>query len=148
MTKPSKIHVLCSSTKGDNAMQMSDLRYSVLLSPRLISDKKQKFQEMAKTSFCFSCPVFWYCSKDDFSGRYYFVFNHIVLKIRKKYLVKTINEKKKDYRTHLNMQLIIFNCFSKRTVLLIIACFYRASLRCRLVVDKLSQHVYGLGKYY
>lgn len=64
--------------------------------------------------------------------------------------MKTINEKKKDYRTYLDMQLIILNCFSGRTVLLIIACFCRASLRCRLenVVGKLSQHVYGLGKYY
>lgn len=33
--------------------------------------------------------------------------------IHKKYLLNTINEKKKYYRTHLNMQLIIFNCFSK-----------------------------------
>lgn len=131
-------------------MQICDLWCSVLLSSRLIPDKKGKFQEMVKISFCFSCPVFWYCLKDDFSGRCYLVFSHIILKIHKKYLVRTINEKKKDNRTHLNMQLIIFNCFSKRTVLLIIVCFCRASLRCRLqnVVGKLSQHVYGLGKYY
>lgn len=118
MTKPSKIHVLCSKHRGRQCCaDFCDLWCSVLLSSRLIPDKKGKFQEMATTSFFFSCPIFWYCSKDDFSGRYYLVFIHIILKICKKYLVKTINEKKKDYRTLLNMQLIIFDCFSKRTVL-------------------------------
>lgn len=153
VTKPSKTHVLCSKHQGRQChADLCDFWCSVLLSPRLIPDKKQKFQGMAKTSFCFSCPVFWYCLKDDFSGRYYLVFSHIILKICKKYssLVKTINKKKNDYRTHLNMLLIILNCFSRRTVLLIIARFCRASLRCRLenVVGKLSQHVYGLSKYY
>lgn len=151
MTKNCKMHVLCSRHQERQChADFYDLWCSILLSSRLVPDEKGKTQEMAKTSFCFICPIFWYCFKEDFSGRCYLFCSHVIPKIYKKYSVKTSSEKKKDYKTNLNMKLIIFNCFSKRTVLLITVYFCKASLRCGLQnrVDKLSQHVCGLGRYY
>lgn len=83
-------------------------------------------------------PFFGYCLKEDFSGRCYLFCSH-VLKIYKKYTMKTSSGKKEYHRVQLNIQLIIFNCFSKRTALSIIVWFCKASLRYRLqnVIEKL-----------
>lgn len=53
--------------------------------------------------------------------------------------MKTSSGKKEYHRVQLNIQLIIFNCFSKRTALSVIVWFCKASLRYRLqnVIDKL-----------
>lgn len=129
MTENRKMHVLCSKHQMRQwHADFCHLWCSTLLFSSLVPGEKEKTQEMAKSSLHFICPFFLVLFERKLLRQMLFVCSHAILKIHQQ-IYNEDQQWKTDQSMHLNIQSIIFNCFSKRTVILIIICFVEASLR-------------------